>query len=166
MGAPFVVIKTIGKEPTDQSLHEAAAFAAAFSRAWREGFASVDVYWVKPEQLSKASPSGEFVGHGAFVVRGERHWFRGTPLVQSVGVIIDEGGEISFVGGPVEAVKAKTKVSVTIKPGDLAGKNLFRHILSLLAAKMSKDLREKVLRTSIEQIREYIPYGKGRILEA
>ncbi|MEM3579306.1 MAG: ribosome rescue protein RqcH, partial [Candidatus Bathyarchaeia archaeon] len=60
-GAPFVVVKTEGKTPSQQCLEEAAEFAAAHSRGWREGFASVDVYWVKPSQLSKTGGSGEYV---------------------------------------------------------------------------------------------------------
>jgi predicted ribosome quality control (RQC) complex YloA/Tae2 family protein len=89
VGAPFVVIKTEGQTPGEQCLQEAAEFAAAFSRAWREGFTSVDVYWVKPEQLSKGGPSGESVAHGAFVVRGERNWMRGVPLRVAIGVAVD-----------------------------------------------------------------------------
>lgn len=166
VGAPFVIVKTSGKEPSEQCLREAGEFAAAFSRGWREGFASVDVYWVRPEQLSKAGSSGESVGHGAFVVRGERHWFRGTLLRQCVGAVVDERDEVRFVGGPFDAVKARTKALAVVVPGDLSGKDLIRRVLGATAAKMSKDLREKVLKKSIEEIREYVPYNKGRILEA
>ena len=69
VGAPFVVVKTDGKAPSEECLREAGEFAAAFSRGWRENFGAVDVYWVKPSQLSKTGPSGESVGHGAFAAR-------------------------------------------------------------------------------------------------
>ena len=121
-GAPFVVVKAEGKDPSEQALREAGEFAVAFSRAWREGFGSADVYWVKPDQLSKSGPSGESVPHGAFAVIGKRNWMRSVPLRLSIGVVEDD--EVSFVGGPVEAVKAKTKTYVTIGPGDIAGKEL------------------------------------------
>ena len=49
-------------------------------------------------------------------------------------------------------------------PGDLKGKALFKHVLQMLTAKMPKELREKVLKQSVEKIRKYIPYNKGRIL--
>ncbi|MEM3700845.1 MAG: ribosome rescue protein RqcH [Candidatus Bathyarchaeia archaeon] len=163
VGAPFVVIKTGGKEPSEQCLKEAAEFAAAYSRGWREGFATVDVYWVKPEQLSKAAPSGESVPHGAFVVSGKRNWMRNTPLKIAIG-IIEENNEIKFVGEPVDAVMAKTKTYAIIVPGEESGKEFLKHILKVLAAKIPKELKEKVLRTPIENIREFIPFGKGRIL--
>jgi len=165
VGAPFVVIKTEGKKPSEQCLREAGEFAAAHSRGWREGFGSVDVYWVKPEQLSKAGTSGESVGHGAFVVRGERNWLRGVALKLAVGVITGKNGAIRFVGGPVSSVKAKTEDYVTIMPGDLAGKELFKRALGVLARKMPKEAREKVLKASVEEIRDYIPFGKGNVVE-
>ncbi|MDI6904647.1 MAG: ribosome rescue protein RqcH [Candidatus Bathyarchaeia archaeon] len=164
VGAPFVAVKTGGKKPSEQVLREASEFAAAFSRGWREGFASVDVYWVKPEQLSKGGPSGEYVPRGAFVVRGRRNWLRGVSLRIAIGVVVEDG-EFRFVGGSVDAVKAKTNVYVIVVPGNLSGKDLFRRVLAVLAGKLPKELRERVLKVSVEEIREYIPYNKARILE-
>jgi predicted ribosome quality control (RQC) complex YloA/Tae2 family protein len=164
-GAPFVVIKTEGKKPSEQCIREAGEFAAAFSRAWREGFASADVYWLKPDQLSKGGPSGEHVPHGAFVVSGKRNWLHGVPLKVAVGIAVKENGEISYVGGPVDAVKAKAKAHVVVAPGDQKGKELSKHILKVLAAKLPKELRDRALKASVEAIREFIPYNKGRISE-
>jgi predicted ribosome quality control (RQC) complex YloA/Tae2 family protein len=164
VGAPFVVVKSEGKQPSEQCLKEAAEFAAAYSRGWREGFATVDVYWVKPEQLSKAGPSGEYVPHGAFVVSGKRNWIRNTPLRVAIGVIVNyETGEVNFFGGPVDAVKAKTKNYILIVPDEQSGKELFKQVLKKLAEKVPKELREKIQKASFEEIRDFIPYGKGRI---
>lgn len=165
VGAPFVVAKTEGNKPSQQVLREAGEFAAAFSRGWREGFASVDVYWVKPDQLSKGGSSGEYVPRGGFVVRGKRNWMRGIPLETAVGAVIEDNGEIKFVGGPVHSVEAKTNVYVVVVPGDLKGKEVFKRVLGFLAGKLPKKLGEKVLKVSVEEIREFIPYSKGRILE-
>ena len=160
-GAPFVVIKTEGKSVSGQVLREASEFAASFSRAWRENAGSVDVYWVKVDQLSKSASSGESVPHGAFFVLGKRNWFRNTPLRIAVGMI--SNNETEFIGGPVETVKARTKVYVVILPGDNTGKGLLQQILKTLMFKLSKEQREKVGKTSIEQIREFIPYTKGAV---
>ena len=162
-GAPFVVIKTEGKAVSEQTLHEAGEYAASFSRAWRENAGSVDVYWVKPDQLSKSGPSGESVPHGAFFVVGKRNWTRNMPLRVAVGINVNE--EATFVGGPVNAVKAKTKNYVVIVPGDYMGKELLTKILRSLMLKLPKEQREKAGKTSIEQIREFIPYTKGTISE-
>lgn len=163
LGSPFVVIKSEGKEPSEECLKEAAEFAASFSRAWREGFASVDVYWVRPEQLSKGGSSGEYVAHGAFVVKGKRNWMQNIPLRTAIGVVIGEG-EINFISGPVDAVKARTNAYVVISPGDIEGKILSRQILREIAGKVSEEYRERVLKASVEEVRQFIPFNKGRIL--
>jgi len=160
-GSPFVVIKTEGKEPTEAALKEAAEAAASYSRAWRENAGTADVYWVKVDQLSKSGPSGESIPHGAFFVVGKRNWYRNTPLRVAVGIVLGE--ETTFVGGPVDSVKAKTKSYVVIQPGDYQGKELLQMTMRTLTAKLSKEQREKAGKTSIEQVREFIPYTKGAI---
>jgi predicted ribosome quality control (RQC) complex YloA/Tae2 family protein len=160
-GAPFVVIKAEGQPISEQVLSEAGDFAAAYSRAWRENAGSVDVYWVKVDQLAKSGPSGESVPHGAFFVVGKRNWTRNVPLRVAVGIIVGE--ETCFVGGPIEAVKAKTKAYVVIVPGDPNGKELLKQILKSLMLKLPKEQREKAGKTSIEQVREFVPYTKGTI---
>jgi len=160
-GAPFTVVKAEGKPIPEQTLLEAGEYAASFSRAWRENAGSADVYWVKVDQLSKSGPSGESVPHGAFAVVGKRNWTRGVPLKVAVGLIVNV--ETSFVGGPVEAVRAKTKIFVVLVPGDSTGKELLQQILKTLMLKLPKDQREKTGKTSIEQIREFVPYTKGMI---
>ena len=163
-GAPFVVVKTEGKTPSEQALRQAGEYAAAFSRAWREGFGSADVYWVKPNQLSKTGPSGEYVPHGAFAVIGKRNWMRGVPLRVAVGVT-EDGDELRFIGGPVESVKAKAKAYVTLAPGDAAGKDLLKQVLRALGFKLPKEKREKVVQASIELIREFVPYTVGSLID-
>jgi predicted ribosome quality control (RQC) complex YloA/Tae2 family protein len=162
-GAPFTVVKAEGKTIPEQTLHEASEYAASFSRAWRENAGSVDVYWVKLDQLSKSGPSGESVPHGAFAVVGKRNWMRSVPLKVAVGIIVDE--ETCFVGGPIDAVKAKTKTYVVLAPGDSTGKEFLQQILKSLMLKLPKEQREKTGKTSIEHIREFVPYTKGMITQ-
>ncbi len=160
-GSPFVVIKTEGKEVSEAALKEAAEVAASYCRAWRENAGTADVYWVKVDQLSKSGPSGESIPHGAFFVVGKRNWYNNTPLRVAVGIVLGE--ETGFVGGPIDSVKAKTKNYVVIQPGDYQGKELLQMILRSLTGKLSKEQREKAGKTSIEQIREFVPYTKGAV---
>jgi predicted ribosome quality control (RQC) complex YloA/Tae2 family protein len=69
-GSPFVVVKAEGKPVPMTTLEEAGQFCAAFSRAWKNGFSYLEVFYVAPEQLSKEPNPGEFLPKGAFVVRG------------------------------------------------------------------------------------------------
>ncbi|MDR2708219.1 MAG: NFACT family protein [Nitrososphaerota archaeon] len=161
-GSPFVVIKAEGKTITEKALKEAGEYAAAFCRAWRENVGSVDVYWVKVDQLSTSGPSGESIPHGSFFVVGKRNWLRNTPLKTAIGVIANEETAY-FIGGSIDTVRAKAKSYVVIVPGDYQGKDLLKMVLKTLMLKLSKEDKEKLGKTSIEQIREFIPYTKGTI---
>jgi hypothetical protein len=63
----------------------------------------------------------------------------------------------------VDAVKAKTKTYLVILPGDSEGKELLKQILKSLMLRLPKEQREKAGKTSIEQVREFVPYTKGTI---
>ena len=114
-GASSVVLKAGEEEIPETSINQAAAFAACFSSAWAKGLGSADVYWVKPEQVSKTPESGEFVTKGAFIIRGSRNYIRGLPLTLSLGKVDYEGERI--MAGPPEAVSKYTDNFATIKPG-------------------------------------------------
>ena len=161
-GAPFVVVKAEGKTPSEQTLFEAAQLSASYSRGWREGLASLDVYWVKPEQVSKEAPSGEFLSKGMFMIRGQKNFINNVPLRISIGVV-DEGEEVSFIGGPVTAVKAHAKNSVELVPGRESSGAIAKTIRGRLAASAAKELREKILKLKIEEIQRFIPSGKSEI---
>ena len=64
----------------ESTIQQAASFAASFSSAWSKGFSSQDVFWVTPDQVSKTPQSGEFVGKGAFIIRGSRNYVRGASV--------------------------------------------------------------------------------------
>jgi hypothetical protein len=72
--------------------------------------------------------------------------------------------EDQFIGGPVDSVKAKTKIYAVLVPGDMEGKDFLKQILRSLTLKLPKEQRESVSKASIEAIREFVPYTKGRIV--
>lgn len=163
VGAPFVVIKTEGKPPTDQVIREAAQFAASYSRAWREMFGAVDVYWVHPSQVSKTAPSGQYLEKGAFVIQGARTYVRRVPLRVAIGLVkVDE--QLRTVGGPAEAVHGKTDLYLELIPGNEPSAKLATQILHMLAEKANKQDREKISKVPIEEIQQFIPLGKGAII--
>jgi predicted ribosome quality control (RQC) complex YloA/Tae2 family protein len=126
-GAPSVVVKSEGKEIPESTINEATYLAAAFSSAWNKGFASQDVYWVHPDQVSKTPQSGEFVAKGAFIIRGSRNFIRGVPLLIAVGIVDFEGERI--MAGPPSALKKHTDNYVVIKPGFTKKEEISRRIL-------------------------------------
>jgi len=83
-GAPATIIKN-GQDAPESSLLEAAQFSASYSSAWKGGLSSVDVYAVKPEQVSKHS-HGESVPKGGFMIKGEKKYFRSVKLGLKIGM--------------------------------------------------------------------------------
>ncbi|MBU0662041.1 fibronectin-binding domain-containing protein, partial [Candidatus Micrarchaeota archaeon] len=69
-------------------------------------------------QVSKSAPSGESLGTGAFMIYGEREWFRKTPIEFAIG-LSEKNGEYIVISGPPSAVRKHTKNFATIKQGML-----------------------------------------------
>jgi len=163
VGAPFVLIKTEGKTPPEQTLLEAAQLAASYSRAWKMMLGAVDVYWVRPEQVSKSAPSGQFLKKGAFMIRGRKNYVRGVPLRLAIGVTFKENRP-TVVGGPPTAIAKLTNLKVEIVPGEEQSSKLAKKIRWLLAERAPEKLRESILSLPLEEIQRFIPSGRGRTL--
>jgi predicted ribosome quality control (RQC) complex YloA/Tae2 family protein len=161
-GAPFVLIKTKGETPPEQTIREAAQLAASYSRAWKEMLSAVDVYWVTPEQVSKSPPSGQYLKKGAFMIHGSKNYVRGVPLRVAIGIKTKEE-QVMIVGGPVEAIASQTNVYVEIVPGEQTSSKLAKQIRGLLPEKAPKVLKKEVLEVPIEEIQSFIPLGRGMV---
>ena len=162
-GAPFVIIKVDGKPPSETSIFEAAQLAAAYSRAWREGLTSLDVYWVKPDQVSKEAPSGQYLSKGMFMIRGQRNYIRNVTLQVSIGVIeIDD--QLMIIGGPLSAIASQTQCMLSIVPGRKTSGKLAKEIRYKLSENAPINHREKILNILIEEIQRFIPPGKSERL--
>lgn len=87
-GAASVVIKNhrIRGLIGPRTLNEAGAFSVLHSRAW-EGKVVIGSWWVRAEQVSKTAPSGEYLGTGAFMVRGRKNFIPPSPLQAGFGFL-------------------------------------------------------------------------------
>ncbi|MGL4669039.1 MAG: ribosome rescue protein RqcH [Methanobacteriaceae archaeon] len=132
-GAPSVAIKTEVDNLNENLLKESAIFAASFSSAWSKQYGSLDVYWVKPEQVSKTPQSGEFLAKGSFVVRGTRNYVRGASVKVAIGIVDFEGKRL--MAGPVDALEKHSNEYVIIKSGYTKKEQIAKSILS----KINKD---------------------------
>ncbi len=162
-GAPAVVIFARGRKPPDQDLREAAVLAASYSRAWKEGLGSVDVYWAWGRQVSKAAPAGEYLTKGAFMVYGERHYIRGVELRLALGLAeVDEAPMV--IVGPRELVKRRSLVYVLLAPGDEEQSKLAKRILRLWRQKLPEGREYLADSLPVDEVLRRLP-GPSRILE-
>ncbi len=153
-GAASCVVKTADITGTSieisrDTLDEACIFAGCHSKAWKQ-FGEVQVYWVRPEQVSKTPQTGEFVPKGAFIIRGKRNYHQ-VKLVFAVGVITIEDAS-KVMGGPVSAVKKKADRYVIIEPG-AEKKNVVTHTIA------------KAFGVSVDSVLQVLPPGDMQIVE-
>jgi len=111
-GSPFFVIKTEGKKPGQKTLDETAQATASYSRAWKLGITSLEVFYVHPNQLSKTPKAGEFISKGSFMVEGKKNTM--TPKLELAVGITKEG---FIMGGPSNAIKQNCPQFVIIEQG-------------------------------------------------
>jgi len=157
-GSPFFVIKD-GKNASDEILKNAASICGSYSRAWKNGVGSTDVYCVHPEQVSKTAKAGEFLAKGSFMIYGERKWFRNTPL--NIYICFKDG-EILSKGGLRDDEKEDKKIHyVCITPGREKAKELVKKIKKFYE---NKKILE-ILNVPDDDIMCLIPYGQGQIIE-
>jgi predicted ribosome quality control (RQC) complex YloA/Tae2 family protein len=109
-GSPFFLVKD-GQKAGEETLNETAQAVAIYSKAWKLGLGSADVFSVLPEQVSKEAKAGEYIAHGSFMVYGQKKFFH-PKLESAIGLV---GGRI--IGGPVAAVKKQTAKLAVIVPG-------------------------------------------------
>jgi len=90
----------------------------AWSRSWNAGGAHGTVYWVKPGQVSKTAETGEFIGKGAFIIRGERTWFRNLNIEIGLGLISVNGVPL-LASSTAEEIREIAQRYVVIRPGTI-----------------------------------------------
>jgi predicted ribosome quality control (RQC) complex YloA/Tae2 family protein len=163
VGAPFVIIKTQGKPPTEQAILEAAQFAASYSRAWREMLSILDVYWMHPEQVSKTSPTGQYLAKGSFIIHGKKNYIRKVVLRTALGVRVEDG-HIRIIGGPPEAIRGQTNVYVELVPGQRTSAELAKRIRGFLSERVNSEYRDEISKIPVEDIQRFIPPGKSNIV--
>ena len=111
-GSPFFVLKTAGANVPPQVLEEVAQLTAVYSKAWKAGYASAPVFYVKPSQVSKHANTGEYIGKGSFMIRGEKTFLH-PPVELRMGV--DKNGRINV--GTALSIRNVTKTNVKIVQG-------------------------------------------------
>lgn len=130
-GSPFFVVKKKqefkgeSKKIEEKTLQEAASATACYSRAWKLGLATLDVFYVKPEQVTKETKAGEYMQKGSFMIMGKTSYVK-PQMEISISVKKEEDCEI-VIGGPTSAIQSQSENFIRIiqgseKPSDTAKK--------------------------------------------
>lgn len=149
-GAPSVVVKDREGEISEQTLKEACEFALIHSKAWNAKIGAGSAYWVKPDQVSKTPPAGEFLPRGAFMIYGKKNTLPNIEFKMAVGLIEYENIE-KVMCGPVSSIKTHSSRFIEFGPGDMKKNNFTRKLMRIL------DVEE-------EAIARVLPPGDVRII--
>lgn len=127
-GSPFFVLKGGGSQ-TEEEVREVAQATVAFSSAWKTGLGSADAYWVSPDQVSAAAPSGEYLARGSFAIKGKKNFV--TRNLVEVAVGLDAAGRV--VSGPEAAIARGARAYVVLRPHKEKGSETAKRVLRDLA---------------------------------
>ena len=153
-GSPFFILKG-GKEQTVEEVREVAKATAAFSSAWKTGLGAADAYWVAPEQVGTAGPSGEFLAHGSFAINGKKNFVTKNAVEVAVG--IDDGGRI--VSGPEEAIMKTARGHVTLVPSREKPSDTAKKVLHELTTYANPEVS-----LGVDDVLRMLPAGGGKII--
>ena len=162
-GAPVVVIKTYGKQVDEDTLKEAAEFAASFSKAWELGFTTIDVYWVRGSQVSKSPPSGMYLAKGSFMIYGKRNYLRKVKLAIAVGVRFSDG-QIKILCGPINSIKTYCEKYVVLIPGKRSRNEIAKEIISIFAKHIKRKNPQAKVRIPLDEVLTLLPYDGSSFL--
>jgi len=168
-GGPVTILKATDPseaardvEFPESSLEQAAQFAVTYSSVWKDGMYAGDVYMVDGDQVSKTPESGEYLEKGGFAIRGDRTYFRDTPVGCAVGIQCEPSTRV--VGGPPAATAERTETMIEIEPGKYAQGDAAKRIY--------REFRERFSDTSFvrkvaspDRIQHFMPPGGSRITD-
>lgn len=74
------------------TLSQAGTLAVATSSAWNSK-AVMSAWWVKPDQVSRTAPTGEYLTTGPFTIRGQKNYLPPAQLLLGFGVMFQVSEE-------------------------------------------------------------------------
>jgi predicted ribosome quality control (RQC) complex YloA/Tae2 family protein len=159
-GSPFFILKDVPEQLPFDSLNETAHATVCFSRAWREAMYGMSGYWINPDQVKKAAPSGQFLAKGSFVLEGQKNFIRVPNLRLAVGILERDGHHL-ITCGPPEPIKKFCICYAIIEPGDSE--------ISVIAKKIRTEfikLKEEIVKHfTIDDFVRVLPAGTSRIVD-
>ena len=176
-GSPLMVIKNPKNDQIpENSIREAAEYVASYSRAWKENWGVIDVFYVKSDQVSKTPPSGEFLPKGSFMISGKKNFIKNskTQLAITIKYIKLKDGNNNkeifypkFIIGPISAIRTHYEDYIIIKPsksGENKGK-VANKIKKIFLNNAKKENKKWLDLLSLDDIINALPSGFSNIEE-
>ena len=160
-GSPFFILKDTNEDLMPLSLEETAYATVCFSRAWQASAHGLNSFWVKPDQIKKAAPTGQSMGKGSFMIYGTRNFIKVASLKLAVG-IMKEGENFLLISGPVEPIKKNCLCYVIIEPGG----SLISDVAKKIRAEFNKSDEKFQKLFVVDDYVRALPTGSSKITSA
>ena len=158
-GSPFFILKN-SSDSLPSSLNEVANATVCFSRAWRGAMYGVGAYWVNPEQVKKAAPSGQYLPKGSFTIDGQRNFVRISSLKLAVG-LFKQNENYLVTCGPQAAIKKTCECYAIIEPTGYVSTDVAKKIKT----EFGKMKGEVVKYLSLDEFVRILPAGESHVTE-
>ena len=161
-GSPFFILKN-SSESSTVSILETAQATVCFSRAWREGLFGLNSYWVSPEQVKMAAPSGQYMAKGSFIIEGQKKFVKVSSLRLGIG-LMEKEENFSLMCGPPEAIKKNCTYYVIIEPSGFEMAEIAKKIkLEFLKFKEKEEIVKTI---SLDDFIRVLPAGESHVVES
>ena len=117
-------------------------------------------YWVEPEQVKKAAPSGQYLPKGSFTIDGQRNFVKISSLKLAVG-LLKQNESFLVTCGPVDPIKKKCECYAIIEPSGSDSSDVAKKIRTEFIK-----MREGVKNISIDEFVRALPAGSSHIIES
>lgn len=138
--------KSSGEMAGEATIQEAAQATAVYSRAWKLGLTTADVFSVTPEQVSKEAPPGEYLAKGSFMIYGRKAYYH-PRLEWAIGITAD--GQV--IAGPETAIKKQTANYVLVFPGNES------------KGELVKKIKHRLGGGDLDEIQKFLPAGGSQM---
>ena len=165
-----IVKNNSGNEIPLSTLIQAGNFVSCNSSGWKKNITD-KTYYVKPEQVTKTAPSGEYISTGGFMIRGKKNYLSESILELGVGLLfIKEENDGQFYENltfnpeneniigciPVKAPYSSVlnyKFKVKLKPGKMRLNRIISNVNSCFYGKKGISDIEKYMMKKISNDR-------------
>ncbi len=158
-GSPFFILKN-AENPPQASLKEVAHATVCFSRAWREAMYGLSAYWVNPEQIKTAAPSGQYLSRGSFTIDGQRNFCKVSTMKLAVG-LVKQNENYFLCCGPPEPIMKNCVCYAIIEPSGSQVSDLAKKIKFEFLKMMEKQTKP----ISIDDFVRVLPAGESHIVD-
>ncbi len=171
-GSPFFILK-LDRFYSDNDLklikediESSAQITACYSKAWSLSLTYTDVFYVRPEQVTKKAKAGEFLSKGSFMIYGKRN-FLTVKLELAVGRLSENNEHPELIVFTPDAVSSKCKKYFTLSPGGLKKSDVVKKLLHSLVKKSPQFVvlnREKIPQDRLHDVMlSFVPSGSSSV---